>query len=362
MNNYKLTKGNSITLDLIRGLSAQLVVVGHGISFFGIFKSLHQPNFPWMQNIAVLIFFILSGFLITYSTLRKKDYRFSHFFADRFSRIYTAFVPSILFVVIADFSIKYLIPSKYYYENAFNFKTFIGNIFMLQDHPLAHSKLHMPDITSFGTARPFWTLAVEWWIYLFFGYLFLVIFKKKFSILSLIIFTFLSIVPIYNFIEGRGNGLTLFWIFGALVYYLASQDILKNMKRNTKLVFLFLVITLAAFRLKITMQEYEAIFAFSLALILLLILDLTKNVSYSRLTTKFIKLIADYSYTLYLVHYSVLSFIVTYFDKTYSSYYLFIFGFIVSNIISFIIGYYAETKLTKKVKSYLYKLIDKNSK
>ena len=72
MRDYKLTESNSIFLDLIRGLSSQLVVVGHGISFFGIFTSFHQPNFPWIQNIAVLIFFILSGFLISYSTFRKK--------------------------------------------------------------------------------------------------------------------------------------------------------------------------------------------------------------------------------------------------------------------------------------------------
>ena len=104
MKDVKLTKGNSIILDLIRGVSAQLVVIGHGISFFGIFKLVQQPNFPSIQNIAVLIFFILSGFLISYSTFRKSNYGFKQYFIDRFSRIYTAFIPSLLFVFLLDYS------------------------------------------------------------------------------------------------------------------------------------------------------------------------------------------------------------------------------------------------------------------
>ena len=60
----KLSEGGSVILDLIRGVSSQLVVVGHGISFFGIFAFLHQPNFPWMQNIAVLIFFYFQVLLL----------------------------------------------------------------------------------------------------------------------------------------------------------------------------------------------------------------------------------------------------------------------------------------------------------
>lgn len=362
MNNYKLTEGNSITLDLIRALSAQLVVIGHGISFFGIFKSFHQPNFPWVQNIAVLIFFILSGFLITYSTLRKTNYRFSHFFADRFSRIYTAFIPSLLFVLLIDTISKYLKPNHFYYESAFNLKTFVGNILMLQDNPISVKSNHLLDITSFGSARPFWTLAVEWWIYLFFGYLFLTILKKKINVINLIILAFLAIVPLYNFVEGRGNGLTLFWIFGALVFYFASKNIFQKLKQSYKIIILITFVFLAAYRIKNTMQEYEAVFAFSLAMILLILLDLTKDVSFSSLSTKIIKLVASYSYTLYLIHYSIISLIVVNFKGQYNPYYLFIFAFIISNIISFIIGYYTETRLTKKVKTYMYRLIEKEIK
>ena len=48
MKEYKLNEGSSVILHLIRDVSTQVVVIGHGISFFGIFTFLHEPNFPWM--------------------------------------------------------------------------------------------------------------------------------------------------------------------------------------------------------------------------------------------------------------------------------------------------------------------------
>jgi peptidoglycan/LPS O-acetylase OafA/YrhL len=89
----------------------------------------------------------------------------------------------------------------------------MGNIFMLQDYP---GFLFLPDfsISSFGSARPFWTLAIEWWIYLSFGYLILVFLKKdKLSLLNILILLFFSVVPVFNLIIGRGNGLTTCGIY-----------------------------------------------------------------------------------------------------------------------------------------------------
>jgi len=359
MKDYKLTESNSIALDLVRGISAQLVVVGHGFSFFGVFKSLQQPNFPWIQNIAVLIFFILSGFLITYSTLRKTDYNFKYFLADRFSRIYTAFIPALFFVLVIDFISKILSPKEYAYESAYSLQSFIGNLFMFQDFPLFKGIFNLPVITSFGSSRVLWTLAVEWWIYLFFGYLFLVVFKKRLNYMNILVLGFFAIVPAFNFIDGRGDGLTLFWIFGALVYYFASKNVLQNIRKPIIIALFFSFVILASLRIYITMNEYETIFAFSLAVLLLLLLNLTKDIKFSLFWIKTIKLIASYSYTLYLVHYSILSFIVIYFKDGYNPYFLFVLGFMLSNVISFMIGYYTENKLTRKVKKYLYSKINK---
>ncbi|MCP4699209.1 MAG: acyltransferase [Gammaproteobacteria bacterium] len=357
----KMPEGSSVALDLIRGISVQLVVVGHGISFFGIFTFLHKPNFPWMQNIAVLIFFLLSGFVITYSTIRKKqnqtNYSFSYYFIDRFSRIYTAFIPALFFVFFLDMISKMLNPAAYKYS-AFNVKTFIGNIFMLQDFPI------LAFITSFGSARPFWTLAVEWWIYLLFGYTILkFLTKNKTNIITLInqlmILALFAIVPLYNFIGGRGHGLTVYWIFGAVMYLITTQNLFEGICLRKKVIFLMFFLGLAILRVAITMEGYDPVFAFALAITFLMIIDISSNIIFSSKIIKLIRFNASFSYTLYLVHYSILDFLSAHFRNDFNPYLLFSLGFIASNIISILLGRYTEIILKKKVRTYLYKVAEK---
>lgn len=374
-NGFQLNTGSSIILDLIRGLTAQIVVFGHSISFFGIFIFMHPPNFPWVQNIAVLIFFILSGLLISYSTINKiknkNDYSFKHFFIDRFSRIYSAFIPGILFVFVIDF-LSRKIQNDYLFDKAFNVKTFIGNLFMLQDYPLYDNlgkvlidlgfdnflvnaiPVPFKAITSFGSARPFWTIAIEWWIYMFFGYFTIVTLKKRMTIINFGKLAFLSIIPLYNLVSGRGDGLTVYWGFGALVFLFLQNNILKNIKPSVKIISLLLVVGLASFRVLKTINAYEPIFAFLVAISILLLVDLFKSITFSRLLAKIIRISANYSFTLYLIHYSILNFIYTHFYQNYNPYLLLFIGFFSSNIISYAIGYFTEIKLTFAVKKKLY--------
>ncbi len=235
LNIYKITEGTSITLDLIRGISAQLVVVGHGISYCGILTFLHQPNFPWIQNIAVLIFFLLSGFLITYSTttknIKKASYSFLQYFIDRFTRIYTAFIPALIFVLFIDSINIYLNGDEYAFYSAFNLKTLVGNILMFQDYPILRYLPQEFRLTSFGSARPFWTLAVEWWIYLFYGFTVLVFIKdEKIKLSQLFVLGGLSIAPLIYLVGGRGGGLMVYWLFGSVVYLIISCNVLKNIQ------------------------------------------------------------------------------------------------------------------------------------
>ncbi len=154
MKPFKLDKNESLYLDLVRGVSAQIVVIGHSLSFFSVAPFLHEPNVPWMQNIAVLMFFILSGFVITYTVSLKSSiinqYSFKEYSIDRFSRIYVAFIPAILFVFAIDFVSSSM--GNYTHKPTFNIETFIANIFMLQDYP-AFYLMNAECCTSFGSAR-----------------------------------------------------------------------------------------------------------------------------------------------------------------------------------------------------------------
>jgi peptidoglycan/LPS O-acetylase OafA/YrhL len=362
MKPYTLTQGSSVVLDLIRGVSAQLVVVGHGISYFGIASFLHEPNTPWMQNVAVLVFFLLSGFLITYSTVRKVasggNYAFKHYFADRFSRIYTAFIPAIVVVFLIDLLSIYCNSSTYRFSNDFDLTTFVGNLLMLQDYPL-FSFIFDKSLSSFGSARPFWTLAIEWWIYLCFGYVLLVFLKKnKITPSNLALLSFLSIVPLFNLVNGRGNGLTMFWLMGSLIYLISTEDLLRKVNPRIKVLLALMFSFLAGVRTFMVMEAYDPLFAFLLAVALWLVISIFQEKTFSKTAVTWIQFNASYSYTLYLVHYSVLEFIYMHFGKTHHPYLLFVMGFGIANILSIVIGRYTERSLTKKVKRIMYATFD----
>lgn len=177
-SNFYISDNTSVSLDIVRVIASQMVVIGHGISFMSIAKWLQPPNFPYIQNIAVVIFFILSGFFISNSLFKKtknSNYNFKIYYVERFSRIYSGYIPAIVIIIVLDI-IWLNILSGNDINNAFNMNTLIGNLFMLQDsyrvvEPLIGRSFF--GVTSFGSARIFWNLAAEWWMYMFFGWLIL---------------------------------------------------------------------------------------------------------------------------------------------------------------------------------------------
>lgn len=326
------------------------MVVGHGISFTGIAPYLKQPSFPWMQNIAVLIFFILSGFLITCSLVGKAkndDYQYFNYVVDRSARIYTTFFPALIFVLCIDLLSIFLDGSEYGYWSAFDVKTFVGNVFLLQDFP------GLP-VTSFGSARPFWTLAIEWWIYLFVGAVFFFTFKKKRFILLACVVIF-SVVPLYNLLGGRGNGLFSYWLFGSAIYFLWASRFLDQVSTKIKVTLLVLGVTLAAYRVINTMLEYEPLFATLLAINILLLIDLAPRLRLNKEFSVGAAFVAGYSYTLYLVHYSIYDFLVSHWGQGVG---VFVAGFVFSNLAAMAMGSFFEERGARFVKRCVYRFLD----
>lgn len=93
---------HDVLLDAIRGLAAETVVVGHAASV--IFPTSHVNDFlGWTSHIAVLIFFILSGYVITGSLLREARLTGTIDYWDFAIRRIARIMPPYLFTILLVF-------------------------------------------------------------------------------------------------------------------------------------------------------------------------------------------------------------------------------------------------------------------
>ena len=145
-------------LEAIRGFAALYVVLFHTlpqkIEVFGVNIGLLFRFGPE----AVIVFFVLSGFVIRYTWERSKDKSFKYYFIRRFVRLY---IP--LFFI---FLMGYII--KCYADGSLanpDWPNLLGNIFMLQD--VISQKPNVIAAAYMGNGV-LWSLSYEWWFYMLF--------------------------------------------------------------------------------------------------------------------------------------------------------------------------------------------------
>lgn len=338
----KLSDSSSLFLDTVRGVSSQAVVIGHGLSFVGVYDLVFGIGSPDIQSVAVVFFFFISGFLIANTVMRKKQtshYSFGEYFIERFSRIYTAFIPSLFFVILVD--LIYRSVAEYPHIKYFNLKTVAGNLLMLQDFPVYF------NISSLGSGRPFWTLAIEWWFYLAFGWLVLMKASTlKSWTLKLIVLLPLLIVPYFN-LKGRGNGLTYIWIFGALASTGLPYLVREKRLKDWLLILAGVIFSILAISRSVrTGRSYDLKFGvyMSLALTLALIYFQRHDLRIKNFLREFIVFLASYSFSLYLIHYSIMDIANALLLDKLSPWLLFALTFMTSNLVAWILAKFTEHK------------------
>jgi peptidoglycan/LPS O-acetylase OafA/YrhL len=331
-------------LDLIRGVAAQAVLVGHAMVFLDIYPAADDSHPLLIQNGGVLVFFVLSGFLISYTVEQKREsaqYTFKTYVADRFVRIFTAYAPALVFILAIDLVFQAIRgPERYPFASAFDLKTFAGNALMLQDFPvwefLPRLPLHFETrITSFGSGRPLWTVAIEWWMYLLYGFLVFRSDLRSSAVVKALAFVVLLIVPLWN-IGGRGNGLTFVWFAGVAVCLLRNSK-LGRLRSVEAAVIAGILALASAWRLRLAhLDVYEPLFAALLAAIFLFGLIALRSVEVRGhgISARVIRRVADYSFSLYLVHYSLLVFIAEY-KANISRWWLFPLALVACNAVAY---------------------------
>jgi peptidoglycan/LPS O-acetylase OafA/YrhL len=233
-----MKKSRFIELDILRAIAANLVVIGHlRALLFVDFRSAETEDFELVHkgfyfisslgHEAVIVFFVLSGFLVGGSIINTQNFGWRHYLLSRIVRLSIPLIPALLLTVAVDAyiykSLPDLIQGKYY--NAFSsgpstnysnsVSTFFGNVFFLQT-------ILVPP---FGSNSPLWSLAYEFWYYILFP-LFFVGFSKLShknwnlfhgGILIVAAIVLSCILPndiIYSF---------PIWIFGAVVPYFSNR-------------------------------------------------------------------------------------------------------------------------------------------
>lgn len=329
----KISAPVSDLLNIIRIVAALCVIIGHGFSLFKIGPLQDDRYFPYIQSLAVLVFFILSGFLTDFS-LHKGKYSYKSFMINRFKRIYLFFIPALLFVIILDSIWINLKSGSYPYYDNFNVLTAIKNILLIPRFRLLNGSPVWSIIYNepIGSARPFWTLFIEWWLYILYGYIVLLNRGSKRARLKLILCFFASAVSLILF-DNQSRCCLFCYALGVLInrFY---RKIRINWFLSIALLFLsvFLFLGVSIWKKKTYCPEECCV----VALLFLFLIILFNKVEYNK-TNRVVKQFSLATYPLYLTHYSVMDFIKKFFLKIEDSKIQIIVGCLCSVIVCLII-------------------------
>lgn len=155
-----MSKGFSLYLDLVRFMAAMAVLMGHFAykrfsgDYFDVFGYFHQD--------AVIVFFVLSGYVIAWVS-NTKDNNLPTFAANRFARLYSVVLPAILLTLAADTIGMRLDPAVYVdkYEGDQPLWRILINLTYTQ-------QIWNNDVRPF-TNGPLWSLSYEFWYYAIFA-------------------------------------------------------------------------------------------------------------------------------------------------------------------------------------------------
>jgi peptidoglycan/LPS O-acetylase OafA/YrhL len=202
-----MSKALSIYLDAIRFTAAVLVVLTH----------LRHEKFtggPLKEfignsgNEAVMIFFVLSGFVIAY-TVDTKDRNLRDYMLSRMARLYSVALPALVLTVILDQTgrlIDYGVYDWNYYRGNEHLIRFVANLLFVNE-------LWFVSIRPWSNG-PYWSLGYEFWYYVIFG---IVVFMKGKPRIGLVTVACIIIGP---------KILLLFpiWLLGVATYHVAQRQ------------------------------------------------------------------------------------------------------------------------------------------
>lgn len=303
-----MSRSFSLYLDLVRFLAAVLVVLSHYIGF-GILDKMIATHTPDLGREAVIVFFVLSGYVISYTTSINKD-SLRNYVVARCARIYSVAAP----VLLIAFAVVYMATVIGHSE--------VGGLYTIEKayFYIPFHLFFLGELWNFSEVPPwlgaYWSLGFEVWYYIFFGALFYLRGVTR-IVVGAVIFL----------IMGQKLWLLMpVWFSGVLLY--KHQQRLAVSELNARIGWVVTLVLLVSFKLleldvflralgnqiwvfhalKLgSADRYLADYVVCVIVIANFFFAFHARFRLSDLFARAIKLLSSYTFTLYLIHGVVMS-------------------------------------------------------
>jgi peptidoglycan/LPS O-acetylase OafA/YrhL len=343
---WKIQGRVSDHLNLLRGLAALAVFINHLKLYFLVnYEDIPNPNIlvralyfiMGFGHQAVVIFFVLSGFFIGASVLKAREggyWSWKSYLIARLARLWLVLIPALLLGAFWDrlsmalFGQANVYTQYAFYDSTTNFAVEqrftplagLGNTFFLQElvpptfgsNGLLWSQKLVP---TFGSNGVLWSLSYEFWYYILFPVALIIVWSG--GTLWKRVGAGLGLIALVGFVGPTISLYFLIWLLGAGLVIAPAWEWLKT---NTyKLGFMLgtlalMLACLAVIRVRNSISGGDLVADFSLAAFTALFVYATINLkspanSKTGLYTLVSSTMANFSYTLYLVHLPLIFFL-----------------------------------------------------
>ncbi|MFT3747950.1 MAG: acyltransferase [Agriterribacter sp.] len=241
MHSYsKFILNKSNNFSLIRHIAALFVLISHSYDLLG--KSGEEPlsilsnNFFSFSRIGLIVFFFISGFLVTQSLVTSKN--IVHFLWKRILRIYPALIILIILTVFVLGTLFTTFPLSVYFASSQTWQYFVGGISLIK------LRFYLPGVfNGEGVNGSLWSLPIEFRLYLMLVLVYFIAGFKRDILISLVIIliVFLFFVGVQKYLSvPKWLGIYIYWglyfFTGSLVYFLKNK-----IKLNFLIFFCFVI-------------------------------------------------------------------------------------------------------------------------
>jgi peptidoglycan/LPS O-acetylase OafA/YrhL len=332
-------------LEGLRAFASLYVFFHHTFYNFNI---LENGSFLWrlfsFGQEAVMVFFLLSGYVITLS-MDKNNYNFKTYFKHRFYRIYS--------IVLIAYFVSYISNVQLLNKALPTVNDLILNLLMLQDKSSFNPSTYVEPLFN---NQPLWSLSYEWWFYMLF-FIQLHLFKKFSQMINLVIASFTSLIGmfVYYFYPNQIASILIYYYLwfagGALFYYYKYNE--KDRTYIYALIIGYIVLITSYIFLFVIGAQYKAsvvfpyiklrhfIASFVFVLFIIYFYHYFNAILKAKITARLIGsfvYFAPISFSIYVVHYPIMKVFqntdINSFEKLFYTI-----------LVTFAISYIAEIKL-----------------